>query len=75
MPQAGQIPLPGQTPGEPYYKAIIRISRDSVGTGSLTRPVTPGMVLQAQIVTGSKSIIRYMLKPVFNSLDVAFTER
>jgi len=75
MPQAGQIPLPGQTPGEPYYKAIIRISRDSVGTGSLTRPVTPGMVLQAQIVTGSKSIIRYMLKPVFNSLDIVFTER
>jgi adhesin transport system membrane fusion protein len=74
-PQAGQIPLPGQTPGEPYYKAIIGISRDSVGTGSLTRPVTPGMVIQAQIVTGSKSIVRYMLKPVFNSLDVIFTER
>jgi hypothetical protein len=28
-----------------------------------------------KIQTGSKSIIRYMFKPVFNSLDVAFTER
>jgi hypothetical protein len=33
------------------------------------------MMLQAQIHTGSKSIIRYMFKPVFNSLDQAFTER
>ena len=26
-------------------------------------------------MTGAKSIVRYMLKPVFNSLDVVFTER
>ncbi|BBF92579.1 HlyD family type I secretion periplasmic adaptor subunit [Blastochloris tepida] len=75
MPQAGQIPLPGQAPSEPYYRAFIRLARDSVGSGALTRPITPGMVVQAQIVTGSKSIVRYMLKPVFNSLDVIFTER
>jgi HlyD family secretion protein/adhesin transport system membrane fusion protein len=46
-----------------------------VGTGSFARPITPGMTLQAQIVTGSKSIARYMMKPIFNSVDVAFSER
>jgi HlyD family secretion protein/adhesin transport system membrane fusion protein len=33
------------------------------------------MVVQASIVTGSKSILRYLLKPVASSLNVAFTER
>jgi adhesin transport system membrane fusion protein len=71
----GQPALPGQTAGEPYYRAIIRLDRSTVGVGALSRQIVPGMVVQAQIITGSKSIIRYMLKPVFNSMDVAFTER
>jgi adhesin transport system membrane fusion protein len=72
-------PPPGQTPGqnsaEPYYKATVRLLQDHVRSGTTSYPITPGMVLQAHIQTGSKSIIRYMFKPVFNSLDVAFTER
>lgn len=59
----------------PYYKATIRLLQDRVGFGGMNYPITPGMVLQAQIKTGSKSIARYMLKPIFNSLDVAFSER
>jgi adhesin transport system membrane fusion protein len=66
---------PGQPSAEPYYKATIRLSQDHVNSGKTSYPIAPGMVLQAHIQTGSKSIIRYMFKPVFNSLDVAFTER
>jgi HlyD family secretion protein/adhesin transport system membrane fusion protein len=65
----------GQPVSEPYYKAIIRLSSDHIGAGPRRRAVSPGMAVQAGIVTGSKSILRYLLKPVFNSLDVAFTER
>jgi len=72
-------PSPGQvTPGhaaEPYYKAMVRLSKDHVSSGTKNYPIAPGMILQAHIQTGSKSIIRYMFKPVFNSLDVAFSER
>jgi membrane fusion protein, adhesin transport system len=64
-----------QAVAEPYYKATIRLLQDHVRSGTTDYPITPGMVLQAHIQTGSKSIIRYMFKPVFNSLDVAFTER
>ena len=74
-PPAGQQIPPGQSSPEPYYKATIRLLQDHVGSATTTYPITPGMVLQARIQTGSKSIIRYLLKPVFNSLDVAFTER
>ena len=61
--------------GEVYYKATISLSRDTVGTHGATYRITPGMVVQADIVTGAKSLVRYMLKPVYSSLDTAFTER
>jgi multidrug efflux pump subunit AcrA (membrane-fusion protein) len=66
---------PGQNAAEPYYKATVRLSQDHVSSGATSYPIEPGMVLQAHIQTGSKSILRYMFKPVFNSLDVAFRER
>lgn len=65
----------GQNTAEPYYKATVRLLRDHVSSGATSYPIAPGMVLQAHIQTGSKSILRYMFKPVFNSLDVAFRER
>ncbi len=79
-PPQGQIAavppsLAAQGSSEPYYKATIRLFQDHVSSGIETYPITPGMVLQAHIKTGSKSIVRYMLKPVFNSLEVAFAER
>ncbi len=73
-PPPGQAP-PGQNNSDPYYKATVRLLQDHVSSGATNYPIAPGMVLQAHIQTGSKSIIRYMFKPVFNSLDVAFTER
>ena len=74
-PQPGQPLLAGQSAPEPYYKAIIRLPSNHVGSGTMRRPISTGMVVQASIVTGSKSIMRYLLKPVSNSLDAAFTER
>ena len=75
-PPPGLQNQPGQVAAsEPYYKATIRLLQNHVRSGATDYPITPGMVLQAHIQTGSKSIIRYMFKPVFNSLDVAFTER
>jgi adhesin transport system membrane fusion protein len=73
-PLPGQA-APGQTSTEPYYKATVRLLQDHVSSGATSYPIAPGMVLQAHIQTGSKSIIRYMFKPVFNSLDLAFAER
>lgn len=61
--------------GDPYYKAVIRLETNSVGLGAERHLVLPGMVVSAEIVTGSKSLTRYLLKPIFRSLDIAFTER
>jgi HlyD family secretion protein/adhesin transport system membrane fusion protein len=65
-----------QTPeGNPYYKAIIELDRNFVQSAGRRHTVLPGMVVNAEIVTGSKSLTRYLLKPVYRSLDIAFTER
>jgi HlyD family secretion protein/adhesin transport system membrane fusion protein len=61
--------------GEPYYRAVIALASDHVGSGANLHPVLPGMVVNAEIVTGSKSFMRYLLKPIYRSLDVAFSER
>ena len=60
--------------GETYYRAVIELETTATGTSGL--PVLlPGMIVQANIVTGAKSVMRYLLKPVMRSLDAAFSER
>lgn len=38
-------------------------------------PIIPGMVAQVDIVTGKKSLLSYLLKPVLRAKQLAFTER
>lgn len=59
----------------PYFKAVVTLEDDAVGSGALHRPLQAGMVVQAEIITGEKSLARYMLKPIYRSLDTAFSER
>lgn len=61
--------------GEPYYKVVIGLGRDHVGLNGDTHQVLTGMVVNATIITGEKSLTRYLLKPVYRSLDIAFSER
>lgn len=61
--------------GEPYYKAEIGLSKNYVGRDDEQHLVLPGMVVNAEIITGSKSLTKYLLKPVYRSLDIAFSER
>ncbi|MFT6490038.1 MAG: HlyD family secretion protein/adhesin transport system membrane fusion protein [Parvibaculaceae bacterium] len=61
--------------GEPYYKTVIALNSTHVGREAAQHAVLPGMVVNAEIITGSKSLTRYLLKPVYRALDNAFTER
>lgn len=61
--------------GTLYYKAVITLARSHVGTAASKRTIHPGMVVQADIISGSKSLVKYLLKPVYRSLDAGFTER
>jgi adhesin transport system membrane fusion protein len=61
--------------GKPYYKVRISLDRDHLEVGGRNLPISPGTTLSAQILTGSKTLLRYMMKPVYQSLDTVFTER
>ena len=60
---------------KPYFKVQIALDQNEFKRKSMAYPVLPGMVVTADIVTGSKSLARYLLKPVYRSMDVAFSER
>ena len=59
----------------PYYRAVIALDQDFVGEVDGLNPIIPGMTVQADIKTGSKSILDYMLRPVYRGLHGAFRER
>ncbi len=61
--------------GHPYYKATVELSQPHVGNTPGLNPVLPGMTVQADVVTGHKTLMQYLLKPVYVSLNQAFRER
>lgn len=58
--------------GNAYYAVRVRTKQTSLGKGL---PIIPGMVAQVDILTGKKTILSYLLKPVLKAKSYAFTER
>lgn len=59
----------------PYYRAEITLDQAWVGDNPEVMKIIPGMTVQANIETGSKSILAYLLRPISRGFDNAFTER
>lgn len=59
----------------PYYLAEIALAKNFVGDIANVNNIVPGMVVQADIITGEKSILTYILKPLHRGLEGAFSER
>lgn len=60
---------------EVYYKAEVRLENTYVGSDPKANRILPGMVTEIDINTGKRTVLRYLLRPVFQSLDVALSER
>ena len=60
---------------EPYYKALVTLATNHVGKFPGRNPVLPGMTVQADVVTGEKTILQYLLKPIYVSFEGALRER
>ena len=61
--------------GNYYFKALIPLASNTIGEGAHSGTVSPGMVVNAKILTGSKSILQYMLKPVTRAIGDPLSER
>lgn len=57
-----------------FYKVKIRMDRNYVGKNPQKNTILPGMVVQADIVTGDKTVLQYLLKPIHVTMANAFHE-
>ncbi|RLA19631.1 MAG: hypothetical protein DRQ61_06345 [Gammaproteobacteria bacterium] len=58
----------------PYYRVRIELDKSYVGNNPNQMKVIPGMTITADIITGSKTIMAYLLKPVSRGFSGAFKE-
>lgn len=60
---------------ESYYVATIRTKESVLKKGKQELPIIPGMVGEVDIVTGKKTILDYLLKPIVKAQQQALRER
>lgn len=59
-----------------FFKVIISLDQSGLYTKKGTRiDVTTGMGAQVDIITGKRTVLHYLTKPVIRVLDESFTER
>jgi membrane fusion protein, adhesin transport system len=61
--------------GVPYYKVRIETSEASFKKDDLEYRLFPGMMVQAAIHTGSRTVVEYLFSPFVSYMDPALTER
>jgi len=61
--------------GETYYLVRLLTEGQIKTKGGEPLPIIPGMVVEAGINTGSKTMLDYLLKPILKTKQNAFTER
>ena len=60
---------------EAYYTVIIRTKETILKSSRGENQIIPGMICNADIMTGRKSIMQYMLKPINKARENALRER
>ena len=60
---------------QPYYKAQIILAKKYLGSQPGKYKLIPGMTVTADIRTGEKTVLDYLLKPVYRGFQNAFQER
>ncbi len=61
--------------GETYYHARIRTDRSTLVKGDREYPILPGMVANVDILTGRKTVLDYIVKPLTRLQNEALRER
>ncbi|MGE0339161.1 MAG: HlyD family type I secretion periplasmic adaptor subunit [Xanthobacteraceae bacterium] len=60
---------------ETYYTVVVQTSEAALKRQGELLPILPGMVATVDIITGAKSILQYLLKPIVRARDSALRER
>ena len=60
--------------GDSYYNGRVVLEKNYVGDNKENR-ILPGMTVIAEINVGRKTVMEYLLKPIYASLETSFSER
>lgn len=60
---------------ESYYLIRVRTDRNYLGTEQHPLPIIPGMLTTVDVLTGKKSVLDYLLKPILKAKQTALRER
>lgn len=61
--------------GESFFLIRVRTDRNYLGTEKKPLPIIPGMTVSVDILTGKKSLLAYLLKPIKKAQELALRER
>lgn len=61
--------------GDHFFTVIVRTERNHLGKESAPLYISSGMTVSVHIITGEKSILEYILKPLLKTKQNAFRER
>jgi adhesin transport system membrane fusion protein len=58
-----------------YFTVVVETNKSYLMASGHALPITPGMMTDTQIITGRKSVLTYLLKPVLKARSDALHER
>jgi len=61
--------------GESFFKVKLRTQKNAITYHSEELPIIPGMTASIDILTGKKSVLAYLLKPILRAKQNAMRER
>lgn len=61
--------------GESFYRVYLRTEQSTLVHQGKELPIIPGMTATVEILTGKKSVLDYILKPILKARDRALRER
>lgn len=60
--------------GNRFYKGRIRLKQEYFGGEPTSNRILPGMTVTANIITGEKTLLEYLLKPIHVAIESSLTE-
>lgn len=65
----------GQARGEEFYLVRVKSSQNYIGTEQNKKQIIIGMTAQVDIITGKKTVMQYLMKPILRAKNNALRER
>ena len=61
--------------GQFFFEVDVETDKSFLGAESSPLPIIPGMQAEVEVITGDRSVMEYLLKPLLRARDRAMTER